>query len=387
MDFDVKSDAVIEMGGDVFFSSLEYNALFRKNKDEEYADFQGCFYSERVRSCPIHIKVFCADGKLYFIPWEDGIISTYSLHDSKIEYIKKSDDGPFLHGFCEAVSAGDNYVLIPRYLSEDFMLLSLKDSKMNSIDLINKQLEKIPIDRNKYSIDCFGACVSNDGLIYTGLADSGLILSLSSDDYSMKLIDVKGVRIGNILEKDGCIWICEYSGCRLVKYELESKKISEYVLNDNSNTERPFYRFIEVNDDLYLLPCQTTTIWKYDRQMDKWDIFIDTAEVEGFERDRPLPLTLFFNYSIDGNVLELFAKAGNGTLRINMETKETEVVPVRVSQDTWEMVNAAGKKLDFDVVNSSLEKNGPILWEGLFNIMLPDMLNYLLDDKSTLEQG
>ncbi|MCI8376533.1 MAG: WD40 repeat domain-containing protein [Lachnospiraceae bacterium] len=306
----------------IYFSSLDFNGLFRLKRGEKYAEWLGQFPGEEAWSKGLHYKIVEYNRKLFFTPFFGHGIHIYDLEKKNFKFYSLHDKNIF--SFSNAVESDGKIFLIPLNMHTPFMIYDINNESVRAnVDFwlyIRKRFHLT----EKHFIGGFG-CVLVNQKIYITIV--GLSIVICYDIQSGKICLKKiGFTPRGIHYFDGLFYFTVVNSYKIVIYD-EKKDIAREVISEFENEEEcPVLSILKYSDKLFLMPGG------YHTEVMEISFLGEDVEVKSF----PLMgvkfsvryLNLYMNYLQEGSEILFLPKDGNGVLVFDLNQKTMKLYKV-----------------------------------------------------------
>lgn len=323
-----------EYGEDIYFSSVEFNGLFKKSKNDEYVEYLGPFENEDLQQESLHSRVFLDGNKIFFLPYNGTGISVYDISSKKIDFIRIDSDTDLI-AYVNAIKLGELWLLFPRYSHWKVLWLDIENMRVWEDGEISSLIET---KTGNYEIDLFATILSNEKIYISFYGGSFVgILDIKRKEFCQK--EFAGYRLVNMSQSGEDMWITTLEG-DVIRWN-ETKGI-ERIYEFNTPMEHPFFYVLNWNYRLFLMPFLLDEIYEYDNISDSWNSISSimpseyTREIYG---ERPL----IVGCTKRKDCLELYPRSGNGILVLTRNN--VEYVPIKGDPIVSEILEGDHKRM------------------------------------------
>ena len=318
MDIKVRIGDAAKCGDYAYFSNAASNGLYRIHTSTYEVEFLDFFPNERIDAVLLHKRCFAYGNKLVFVPALSRKIVVYNVDSRSFVQVDfdndidgeavldamKIDNSVYIfkrHTSCELIKFDidlmqSTYVeefgsLIDKYVSKDnpdkFYRISYYDGHfyfgLSETDIIAVwDMHNNKIDTLHTGMDRIINVIRKEDHLLFSLRDKYGIGSLTIDTSEVKFLECN-----NSLDVDGNTYGCMFAYNEYVitapafgKYihgYKEDKLVFEYMLNEQVENDYKFYRYMEVEDDVWLLPIDTDEIYvlKKNLEIEHYSVDVD----------------------------------------------------------------------------------------------------------------
>ena len=313
---------------EVFFSTQDFNGLFRKGSDKENSEFLIQFPEEPSYQHILHRKVVLDGYKLIFFPFLGSNIAVYDVKNGEINCTKIEPDEKAV-GYQAAFFYEDHYILIPWGLVGSFICFFPESKIVRCEDKLSSTVHSRLDNLEIPSCNFYGACFCKNTL-YIAVYGTNKILSICMESYDTKEIYIEDHTINNMIILKEDIWITCTDSLEIVRISASGCE-TKYKLWSKIRCDIPWGFFVPFRDSLLLLPDQGEEIWIYNNTKDRWEIWLDLSSNPYVELHSK-GFSLFQDYQYVGDELYLFPGYENnvGMLHITPATEAIEVIPIQM---------------------------------------------------------
>lgn len=243
--------AAVKVEGTLFFSCLDYNALYKISSGKSTPEFVGRFPHEQPLSYFLHKECFFYKDKLIFTPENSSYIQIYDIKKQKFNsiYITNYPNRKFSHA--ESIIFGDFLLIFPMTFDEPVLKLNLVNEMIeNDWGFINWCKENI----NAPQEIKFTRVALYDGKIWLGVYESEYLVSIELDSSKYNLIKTGIDKIFAVFSGSNGIFVASNTSSKFYfmngNYEFEL-----FELSNEEKEKRPFNHIIEIDDKLLLIPA------------------------------------------------------------------------------------------------------------------------------------
>lgn len=295
-----------------YFSSVEYNSLFRLKRNDTEAEHIGEFLEEDYFQENLHSQVIIEDDKLYFVPYDGHGISIYDTAKKEFDFVSLAEGNNNV-SYVRAFQFKGKWLLIPSNGKVNFIRFDPKSRVVSICERLKEEIE-VKLDSD-YRIDIRGTiCI--DGRLYMVFFDTSYILEINIKNEQMKWHDIGGAHLANIEFDDKFFWLTTLSG-DIYRWDCETDVAIKYTVHESS--QREFMCCVSWNDKLYLIPNKCDYLWEYNYESNRWES-LESSMPKEFHRELE-GFSLMMGYGVIDNQLILFPRSGNGALVISNDNR------------------------------------------------------------------
>ena len=353
--------------GILYFSHMNYNALFKMNLDTEEVGFISTFDEIPIDRAYIHRKCLVYKRWLIFIPQNADMIHFINVDSLEQKTVSIADESRYFM-IADAIIDDDLLYILPGRIEQRAKILHLDDFRIEIMEDLNNWIrEEISDDINKDSAICLGAVIHNKS-IYMGLYRRSKIIRYDLGSRDISQIDTDIERIKDISDGSEGIWVTDFENGHI---ELINDLVEEYRIGQGYS----FRRVIENGEYIYAIPGNASRIGllrgpKGQKELDYPDEFRD------FENNHE---EKYFGYLIFENTIYLYPYVHDNMLRICED--KLEVVKTEFEYDPENPSMEQFSKIIHAYEKEHIKKTGGIITENtLFG--LDAYLDYIkMDDE------
>lgn len=258
----LKFNDVCYFEGYFYFSSNQFNGLFRWKKGDKKPEFLCMFEKELTLQDNMHSHILVHDRKLYFIPFNGSKISVYDVDKKQMNYIEITAHIEQKAKVANAFIIDDKMYLVPTDNIDDFRIVDLKDYSITPWESVIEEVKKLEIT---YYCDIFESILLNDKILIS-VFETGTIIEYGIYDDKVNVINYENFKFGSLSSVDNKCYATTLDGKICVLSEDE--KIS--VELDTEEKIRYFFKLCEDKEYIYALPCFGEDIYIKDKKENKW---------------------------------------------------------------------------------------------------------------------
>lgn len=287
----------------LYFSNSSSNGLYRINAHSKDVEFVDYFPDEKKDAVLLHKKVFFYKNKIIFIPSLSRYIVIYDFERNSFErvYFENDIDG---EAVLDAFQVDNRIFLFKRNTEFDVVLFELETMHLSTIDCSSLQ-SSINDYTSHENPDKFYRAFFSDGCFYFGLCESDIIAIWNIENNRTVILHTGNEKIINIykigeniyyttrdkyglgvinkdmnistfidVEKtdraDGNIYGCLFpindyivaapAFGKYIHAFRDGKLELEYLVNNKTPNNYKFYRYLNVDSDIWMLPIDTEEI-------------------------------------------------------------------------------------------------------------------------------
>lgn len=267
-----------------YFSSIDFNGLFRQKIGNIYCEFISFFEKEDLDQVNLHRRVFFNESSLFFIPYRGRGISEYNLMTKEMNYFPLfNNSNKKLFYYSQAHLIEDGILLVPENEKTDFIIFYLKKRKCKILNGIWESIKKILPDGKEVLFDAEASLIINNCLV---LVPWGLNYVLKVDWISgcvSKNELTKNVQLRNIYYDERFYWFTLLKSYSILRCNLCFDEIIEYKNKKSDNSKMPYMCFAQINNMQFVLPCTEKEILRINEQ----EIELDAFAVLEYETLKP----------------------------------------------------------------------------------------------------
>jgi hypothetical protein len=259
-------------GGEYFwFTSCDFNALFRMDKRTWEAEYMGSFPNERLGALRLYGLIATYNGKLYFAPYYANEIAIYDIASREFEKIALAPvetDRNASYGaekFYSIKQCGKWIFFIPA----SYPALLRYDTENGALEYFSEWIS--PLNKHMAEADShkifFADAVIVENKIYAAAWNANAVVVFDTDAYDANIIIVgdKTCRYKSICFDGSVFWLLPRHENAVVMWDSVSSECKEYGLPASCiKKEYGFWSICYASGAVWLFPCQTNSAMKID---------------------------------------------------------------------------------------------------------------------------
>ena len=297
--------------GYLYFSSSQYNGLFKMEVETERISYIGSFEGAPLDRTILHRKCLVYGRWLIFIPQNTDRINLVNIDTYEQKTVKVLDEDKY-YMFADAIIVDDLLYLMPGRKEQPAKIVHLDDYSVETIDCLSGKIQsEAPDSPDEGGLFAIGAAY-HDGSIYMGLYKQSKIIQYGVTSNKVRLIETD---IDNIRDlsggKDG-VWITDLSEGRI---ELLGEKIETVRFEHDYS----YSHVLEMGTRTYVIPGTATCIGilNDDRTVTNMDYPEDFRDFEQCFYDK------FYGYAVYEDEIYLFPYVHDNMLVISGDKLRT----------------------------------------------------------------
>jgi hypothetical protein len=332
---------ICDGGNYLWCTSINFNSLFRINKETWIAEHIGFFENEELNNWRAFFKIIMIDERLIFVPYSADNVTEYLLEggsfrctaienpykERKVKYNKNSK-------FTQAFHYKDSLFFTP-HTYPGIIRYDLITGKVAYYSDWIKDLEAF-IQKPGYGYFIRGVLV--EGRILLACSGANAVFEFDIENYTYKIHEIRNGNMGYIgICFDGNdFWLVPTENGSIVRWNPKSDIIKEYNSCCDTNDNKPFpYQNINCeNGNVYVLPVNGSCALKIsisDDTVEVIDAFQDECELEN-SPTQMFQCNYLLQENIDGVIYAYSAKT-NQLLAYNDKTGEIRKQKLFVSKE------------------------------------------------------
>lgn len=332
----LSTHAYVRAGSGIYFSALNYNALYSYDLEKEELSYICSFPDERIDIRHLHCAAVRAGEKLYFIPMNGSRIHIFDL---KTDLVSSVDLGRYAavnvpSKFNKAFVDGDRIILVP---GRSHYLIVL-DTLTDTVTASDEWFQKCGLGDDFTDMICKYAAFIKDRTLYMISCLRGGLVKISLEDYGAELIRLEGNERGYLDavydEEAKAVWLLENGSNGILKLDLRTDLTERYEFADKSETvgwEYPYMSLLDMGDDLYILSYQAKRTKKFNKTEKS------SADVS-WEKEQPDDLEKEWNaqhYHVWKLDRDRFIVSNTGDLSFQMICKDKQEKEIYFEDKNW----------------------------------------------------
>lgn len=283
----------------LWFTSIEYNALFKMSKRTFQADYVGSFPDEEMYGYRLYTTINEWNGKLFFTPCsacEIGVYDMKNKHFEKINIGIVRSDNDFLKAkyakkFVSGFLYNNTLILIPccydNIIVYDIITGEVSSQKGLFAHFYAKYKDDTTSLDAQFYFCWFARRVGESEIVFHLHCNRNILVfyNLATGDFREQAIG-SGKETFSLIECDGrWVYLYDIGGDVLVKWEMETGQYSECHFADKlpgfqaCGFEGSFVNMKIFGEWLYLIPANTNAAVKVHRET------LEVAEVDALSEE------------------------------------------------------------------------------------------------------
>lgn len=335
---------VLDDGKYLWFSAIEYNALFRVDKRNMNIEYVGYFPDEDFFAYRLYTSINEYNGKLFFTPCSAHEIGVYDMKENRFEKINigisKNDnntsDIKYGKKFVSGFIAKGKLILIPCCYDREViydLTTGIVTTRTELVDYFYTQYKDFTRSPDfQFYLCWFAKKTSELEIVFELHCNLNIIIfyNLETGKFTEKRVG-DAERSYSLIECDEkYIFLYDEIVDTIVKYEVPTGICTEYNLARTLPSFRPcglehsFVNMVIFGADLYLIPANTNVAVKMDISTGKVSIVSALSEECLVQDEKIAYMTLS---RIFDNKLYLF---GNRSQKIILYEEENELQHIKI---------------------------------------------------------
>lgn len=346
-------------GGYMYFSALNFNALFRVKDGEQEAEFLGHFDDAPLAQGTLHRMCVPVGDTLYFIPLNGRGIHSYHIPKHQFSFIPLVNKEERAISFSGAYLVDNKIFFVPFADQDEFYSCNLTDGRVERLKNLTRTAKEAQKTKPGTWIDFQGSVLVGDTL-YAVVYDSNFLLKIDMHTYQVeKIVLPIKTKFQTINFIDDVFWFTTAQHV-IVRWDEKTKKMKEIPIPNMHGEEtfgHPYLRIFKAGTALMIAPGRTDHCWTYDEATDDWKNLYASSPAT-FRRSVEGKYVLFGGYRVckDGNIL-LFPKMGDALVRFFPREKKFVSMTIKTGRDFHEHYG----KILVESVSRLMENHGMII--------------------------
>ena len=256
----------IRIDNNIWFTSLDYNGLYRYNLDEKKTERIGDFTYEPFEQVGLFIKICRYKNNLIFVPQYSKRIYIYIIDigifkDIQIPKLTENLSGPY---FFEAV-VFEKYIYMMGAMYPGILKVNLETYEVEVIDWWLKKLQsEVRINTNELLLGREGALQYNNFWIPCYQCNRVLEFNLETDEFHLHEVGRKENRYARMIKSGDRFVLVTYNSediCRIVFWDSSSGSYEEVQVDIKACVDRCIIEFL---DNIWLFSLSSNEIYCID---------------------------------------------------------------------------------------------------------------------------
>lgn len=322
-----------------WFSDFNFNALMKMNSETGETEMVSTFEGFPPEEENLHVKTFCFDNLLIFIPYLKNTIHIWNTENNCFEksvVINYEKTGYFINAFKDE---NDIIWIIPNKPSDHVILFDIKKREVSAFDGIKE------ISASRNTDDTVIWADYNKGRLYIQVYRKNICFSVDCNSKKTERIVFPDKFLGLPFSAyDNKLYLSLLGTSDIFEWDTETKSYTRYKIQNELKRGSIFYgNIIKTENTLIITPCHSDDIIIYDTEKREYK---KLTFPEGFERTHVYNMCGF--YREKGSEIHIFPIRCNHLIKINTDDFTLSTVPFVLSDSL--------RKYSEDVLNSIFEK-------------------------------
>lgn len=274
----VFGDAYLE-GSDLYFSSMEFNSIFKMDLNTYEVELLDSFYSESF-----YMSVTKYKNKLFFAPSTEADFAVYDLSAKKCHYLKTDT-------FTKNIANDMRFGYVPKLIYKNYVFFLKRDcSEIVRIDLECESItcyhdwygELTRLVHNKAQMMFVHQIVHMDDSLYIPVANTNIIFefNMETGSYNLNIVGDKNKAYTTICYDGTDFWLAQNNTLNLIKWNKESGLLLEYTNFPamKSGLRNPTGFICCQNGGIWLFSWFSNMVLRFDLKTEKVIIINDWRE-------------------------------------------------------------------------------------------------------------
>lgn len=307
----------------MYFSSRDFNGLFRLKKREEYAEWIGQFPQEAPWHKNLHCKIVEHNRTIFFTPYSGHGIHMYNLEKKEFKFFPLQNEK--IVSFSNAINVNGKIYLIPRNIHTPFMVYDAENECIYRDDSFWRYVGKACMLSEKLFIGGFGAALAGKSIYITVVGlDAVICYDIDSHNIHLKKTNFYPRSIQYI---DGAFYFTLLNSYKTVIYDVKKDEAKEIIPISGVTSECPFSSVLRYRDKMFFMPggCHAEVM-----EIDFDDKNIEVKSFSLVEAAKPVPFAGLYKSYLQKDAFVLFLpKAGNGIIIFDLDQKGVKMYKVK----------------------------------------------------------
>lgn len=301
-------DAVIN-GEEIYFSSIDMNALFKIRKDSKL-EFLGEFENEVLNQQKLHRKTIEIDNKIYFIPFIGKSVSIYDKNKKKIISLKCHYNMSF--HFSNAFKIREDILMIPTDCMEPLVILHTKNDSFEILYDLQKEMATY-LKHIEVYFDVYASLLIDDKL-YLVPYNTNLLFEINIFEKKCILYKLKKkYHLRNLYYEKENFYFIMSDQYLVLQWNIKTNEYCEYNLPRNKMVEKNSYMsFVSFKERLFLIPDKEDLPLEFDKNNKKWIKNTDIIPNKFYRESNAC--SLFMGFKVLEDKILLYPRGGNGLI-------------------------------------------------------------------------
>lgn len=258
-------------GESFWFTAINYNSLFRMDKQTWEVEHMGYFPNENLNGRLLFLDIHHHDGKLYFSPFSANNIAVYEIATRKFSTItfshlniemKPEKYHDYKFGW---IVKYNQYLFFLAYYSPVFLRYNLNDGTIDYFDDWVKPLEELELDKLSQNSYFTMKPVTNGSYFIAAASNANAVVLFDMDNCTSTVYQVgsRENQYAAICFDGKYYWMPSTQKGSVVKWSRESGECKEYSLpTEYIDYKMGFFDICYLNGHVWLFPYKAKTALK-----------------------------------------------------------------------------------------------------------------------------
>lgn len=315
----------------MYAASFEQNMLIEYHMENHKVNLLGWFCGYEFSDSFYNNSIFKYRDSLFFFSMNSYEVAEFDLKSQQFRYYSPSNKEHEKNLVCSVCRVENEIWMFRKGGKTDSMVFSMEKKffsqhKWKIKGNINQNME-LPFESSVYIDSSIWRCIP-------GSSDLLVIDTKHSEAHVLNL-DL-GIPLLTMNYEDGYLYILSVDGQYLIELSVSSLAVAVYQTGYDGNSEYPFIDTIKIGDYFLFLPCYEQELFYYKLQGRKLCFVKKIKFPEPFKKIHDTEhRTMFMRWKKRNNTAYLFPFAGNGMIRIQLDTLSIQYLPVKLSKQDY----------------------------------------------------
>ena len=229
--------------------------------------------------------------------------------------------------YSRVVRCGEGYLLVPDDFKQPFVMLDIKTRDVFIPEKLDKQRREIVSEFDNVGSAQYGTYESDD-YIYTAVYGLDILLKINKNSLNITSYKFGDFNMHNIMFFEGKLWFTSKNDNSVYCCNIDNGNVQKYTIECEGRNL--LSSIVPYRDTIILIPCQGDKIWILEKETDRWSVLVELFSEEFYRLIKDV--SLFIGYRYVGKTLLIFPRGGNGMVKLDSETDQIEIVPIKYEE-------------------------------------------------------
>ena len=313
-----------EADGYIWAAAINYNALFKIDKETMIPTYVGSFPGESMYQIWLYRSVVCVGKRLIFAPFMAECIGEYDLENEQFIEHERIKQSGIRFKFESIIAKDDKVYLMPQRYPE----MMVYDTKSGSVAYKNCLKKALAQDGEEIGTVFWGVgTIESDKCIYIPQRGASDIVRFEFDRDDAEKIDIRlegSYLICSLI--DGWLWLLPSDSSPLVKCNVENgeKVIYSDLTIELEEEGAPFIRAIDCGEKICFIREMSKKTLLYDKSNDLFENIELRYEATEEIIEKPWKGNFYFAKKVGQNEILAVSKKDHGVVIFDVDNMQMQ---------------------------------------------------------------